>query len=140
MKKILILITTISIIAYANHINWQGNYDKALQQAIDENKTLMVLLIKNDCQECKNIIKNLFMNKTYIDELNKNAIAVIVNIDNKDSFPLEMYWSNEYPTLFFVNSQNETFVKEPLYDATEKDIKEVLIKIKKNTEIEKDDK
>jgi len=137
MKKILILIITISIITYANHINWQGNYNKALKQAKDENKTLMVLLIKNNCQKCKNIIKNIFMNKSYIDKLNQNIISVIVNIDNKHSFPLEMYWSNEYPTIFFVNSQTETFIDEPIYNINEQNIKNFLIKITKNQEIKK---
>jgi len=131
MKKILILFFAISIV-YADHIQWQGNYNKALQQARDENKILMVLLIKNNCQKCKNIVKNLFINKTYIDKLNQNTIAVIVNIDNKHSFPLEMYWSNTYPALFFVNSQNETFIDEPFYNATQKDIQNILVKIKHN--------
>jgi len=116
-------------IIYANHIQWQGDYDKALLQAREEHKVLMVLLIKNSCHECKNIVTNLFMNKTYIDELNKNVISVIVNIDNKHSFPLEMYWANDYPTLFFVDSQNESFIDEPMYNVTQKNIQNILLKL-----------
>jgi len=126
MKTVLILFLTISTM-YANHINWQGNYTKALQQAREENKVLMVLLIKNNCKECKDIVRDLFIDKPYIEKLNKNTIAVIVNIDNKHSFPIEMYWSNKYPTLFFVNSSNEIFVHKPFTDITQKDIENILI-------------
>ena len=135
MKKIfIILFFSISLI-FANHIKWQGNYSKALKKARDTNKVLMVLLIKNNCLECKNIVRNIFTNQLYLNELNNNVIAVIVNIDNKYNFPIEMYWSNEYPTLFFVDSHNEIFINKPLYKTITKDeIKNILNKIKHNNE------
>ena len=68
MKKILLIFFTFSII-YANHIKWQGNYDNGLKQARDENKVLMILLIKNNCQKCKDIVKNLFMDKYYTNDI-----------------------------------------------------------------------
>jgi len=129
MKRLIIIFFTISSL-YANHVKWLGNYDRALQTARDKNKILMVLLIKNDCQKCKNIVKKLFTDTAYIDKLNQNIVAVIVNIDNKHSFPIEMYWSNTYPTIFFVNSQNETFIEKPLYNATKNDIRSILFNIK----------
>ena len=130
MKKIFLLLFSISII-YANHVKWQGNYDNALKKARDENKILMVLLIKNDCLKCKKLVRNIFTNQPYIDALNKNLEAVIVNSDNKNSYPIEMYWSNEYPTLFFVDSQNETFINKAIYETiTVDEIKNILIKIK----------
>ena len=131
MKQIFIILFAISMV-YANHIKWHGNYEKALKEAREQNKVLMVLLIKNNCQKCKDLVKDIFINKPYIYELNHNVISVIVNIDNKHSFPIEMYWSNEYPTLFFVNSQNEIFIHKPLNDVTQKDIQNILIKIMHN--------
>ena len=129
MKKILILLFIITMI-YANNVKWQGDYEQALKQAKDDNKSLMILLIKNDCQKCKDMVKDIFVDKPYIDELNKKVISVIVNIDNKHSFPIEMYWSNNYPTLFFVNSQNEIFIDKPLdSNITEQDIRNILDKI-----------
>ncbi len=129
MRQLLMIIFTISTI-YADTIRWQGNYDEALQQAKEDKKVLMVLLIKSDCQECKNIIRDIFMDKPYIEELDKNIVAVIVNIDNKHSFPIEMYWSGEYPTLFFINSLNEIFIHKPFYNVTQKDIEDILMEIK----------
>jgi hypothetical protein len=38
-----------------------------------------------------------------------------------------MYWSNEYPTLFLVDSKNEMFINKPLYKTmTRDDIKNIL--------------
>ena len=73
----------------------------------------MVLLIKNNCQKCKSIVKELFTNKPYIEKLNKETICVIVNQDTKQDYPREMYWSNTYPKLFFVDSKNEIFIDNP---------------------------
>ena len=125
MKQILVIFFITSI-TFADNVRWQGDYDKALQQAKEEKKVLMVLLVKDDCQECRDMIKDIFMDKPYIEKLNKNTVAVIINIDNKYSFPIEMYWSNRYPTLFFVNSSNEIFIDKPLYNITQKKIETIL--------------
>jgi len=109
-------------VLYANHIKWQWHYEKALQEAQKNHKVLMVLLIKNNCSQCKKLMIKLFMNQKYIDTLNQNVIAIIVNPDTTQNFPREMYWSTNYPTLFFVNSADETFLQAPLYNPTQQDI------------------
>ncbi len=127
MKKLFVLLYLFSCFAYANHICWQGNYDDALQKAKKQDKALMVLLIKNDCQKCKDLVSKVFTNQTYIDKLNKKVVAVIVNKDNKHSYPIEMFWSNHYPTLFFVDSKNETFIEAPIYKLiTKKEIQKII--------------
>lgn len=131
MRHLFIFFLVISSL-YANHIKWLGNYDKALQQARDKHKILMVLLIKNSSQKCKETVKNIFTNQPYIDELNQKTVAVIVNISNKHSFPIELYWSREYPTLFLVDSSSEVFIHKPLENITKEDIQDILAKIKQN--------
>ena len=115
MKK-LIVIALFSICLYSNHINWLGNYNRALIKANKENKPMFVLLIKNDCKECKNIVRDLFTNKSYIDKINKNYVAVIINYDSQD-YPIELFYSTIFPTLFFVDSKTETFINKPLYSS-----------------------
>ena len=132
MKKLLFVLCLFVSLTFANHVSWQGNYDKALEEARDNDKILMVLLIKNDSIPCKKLVKDIFTNQPYIVKLNQNIVSVIVNKDNSYSYPIEMYWSNEYPTLFFVNSDNETFLHEPLYGGvTTEEIKKVLNKLYK---------
>jgi len=113
MKKILV-VALFSIYLAANHVNWMGNYNKALIKANKESKPMLVLLIKNNSQECKDVVKNIFTNKKYIDKINNKYISVIINYDTQD-YPIELFYSTIFPTLFFVDSKTETFIKEPLY-------------------------
>ena len=42
-------------------------------------------------------------------------VPVIVTYEGALSYPIEMYYTTIFPTLFFVDSSKETFLKEPLY-------------------------
>ena len=121
MKKV-VLLFILSLILFANHVNWLGNYDKALKIAKKEHKPILVLLVKNSCKECKDIIRKYFSNKSYIDKINKDYICVILNYDI-GNYPNELIYSNTFPALFILNSKNEIFLTKPIYN---KDIKEFL--------------
>lgn len=99
----------------ADHIHWMGNYDKALQKAQKEHKPLMVLLVKKECPSCNDVIKDAFMGQEYVKYLNQKFVSVIVTYEGRESYPIEMFYSTSFPTLFFVSSQTEGFLSEPLY-------------------------
>ena len=114
MKKLLLLIL-LTLSSSANHISWLGDYKTALSQAKKEKKDIMVLLVKKECQPCnQSIIKN-FMNRDYIDELNQNYISVIVTYEGRISYPIELFYSTVFPILFFVKSEDESFLRKPMY-------------------------
>ncbi len=121
MRKILFALWLITLAINADHIHWMGNYDKALQKAQKEHKPLMVLLVKKECPSCNDVIKDSFMGQGYIKHLNQKFVSVIVTYEGRESYPIEMFYSTNFPTLFFVSSQIETFLVKPLYD---KDINE----------------
>ena len=99
----------------ADHVHWLGDYNQALQKAHTEHKPLLVLLVKKDASLSSTIIKNVFMNQKYITQINQKMVPVIVTYEGKLSYPIEMYYSRVFPTLFFVDSARELFLKEPLY-------------------------
>lgn len=111
--RFLILTTLLTLTLHANHISWQGNFDKAHKQAIKENKKLMVLLIKKDCNSCLEAIKTTFTDQHYINRINREFISVIVTKDQKRSYPIEMLYTFTYPTLFFLDNR-ELFMCEPI--------------------------
>jgi len=115
MRKILFALWLITLSINAEHIHWMGNYDKALQKAHKEQKPLMVLLVKKECPLCNDVIKDSFMKQEYVKHLNQKFISVIVTYEGRESYPIEMFYSTSFPTLFFVSSQTETFLSEPLY-------------------------
>ncbi|WP_373035623.1 thioredoxin family protein [Sulfurimonas sp.] len=111
--RFILFITLFLSMLHANHVSWYGDFDKAHQQALKENKKLMVLLIKKDCVPCKEAIKDAFINKPYIDKINDEFISVIITKDQKSSYPIEMLYTLEYPSLFFLDNR-ELFVCEPI--------------------------
>ena len=114
MRSLLFFLLFISF-GEANHISWLGDYDKALKLAQKEKRPMMILLVKKDCKHCNNIIVKYFMNRDYIDALNQTHIAVIVTYEGRLSYPIEMFYSTTFPTLFFVDSRDESLLREPIY-------------------------
>ena len=115
MLRQLILFWLLTLCTYANHVHWLGDYDNALQEAIKAHKPLLVLVVKKDSKLCKTILQQQFMNHSYVDTINDKMIAVMVTYEGKLSYPVEMYYTTVFPTLFFVDTQTETFMHEPLY-------------------------
>lgn len=99
----------------ADHIRWYGDYEKALLIAKEQNKPLMLFLRKEKCQECKKMIEITLSNQDYIKYLNKNFIGVIATYEEENSYPIEMFYTLDFPALFFVSSKDESFLCDPLF-------------------------
>ncbi len=115
MIKMLFTLFFFTLSINADHVHWMGNYDKALQKAHKEHKPLMVLLVKKECSFCNDVIKETFMGREYVKHLNQKFVSVIVTYEGRESYPIEMFYSTDFPTLFFVGSQTEGFLAKPLY-------------------------
>ncbi len=111
--RLFLCIILLTLTLNANHVNWYGNFDKAQQTAIKENKKLMVLLIEKDCKSCQKALKTTFINQSYIKKINNNFISVIITKNQKESYPIEMLYTFTYPTLFFLDNR-ELFVCRPI--------------------------
>ena len=115
MLRQLWLLWLFTLFTYANHVHWLGDYDNALQLAHTEHKPLLVLVVKKDSKLCNTILHKEFMNHCYIDTINEKFIAVMVTYEGRTSYPIEMYYTTVFPSLFFVDTENETFMREPIY-------------------------
>ena len=128
MLKQLCLLWLLTLFTYANHVHWLGDYDKALQQALKDHKPLLVLVVKKDSKLCKSILHKQFMHHSYIDTINEKFISVMVTYEGRTSYPIEMYYTTVFPSLFFVDTQTEMFMREPLYgEQIKSDILENII-------------
>jgi len=113
----------------AKHINWQSDFEKARQRALQEQKYLLVLLIEKNSSESQKIIQTTFINQAYISQLNQEFIAVLVTKGQKSSYPIEMLYTFLYPSLFFLDS-HELFIHDPIRgNVTPKTVKLVLKEI-----------
>ena len=98
----------------AAHIHWMGSYDKALQRAHQEYKPLLVL-VADKGKASQHTLAVQLMNQPYIEAMNNRFVAVIVTYEGEESYPIEMYYTTVFPTLFLVDSSRELFLHKPLY-------------------------
>jgi len=110
-----LLLWTLPFLVSANFVSWLGNYDLAHQKALKEHKPLLVLVVKKSDSLSSQIIKKTFMDQDYVDGINSKMVPVIVTYEGALSYPIEMYYTTIFPTLFFVDSERELFLHEPLY-------------------------
>ena len=114
MRKLLLIAVLILPLA-AEHVHWLGDYDRAHQKALREQKLLLVLVARRNSPKTASLLKTVFMDRPYITQINKRAVAVIVYRDSKSSYPVEMYYTTEFPTLFLVDPKQELLLAPPLY-------------------------
>jgi hypothetical protein len=60
-------------------------------------------------------------------------VPVIGTYEGALSYPIEMYYTTVFPTLFFVESEKELIFKKPLYGQTisKQNVKQYLIELLK---------
>ena len=114
-SKYILPLWLFSLSLLADHVHWLGNYNTALKLAYDQQKPLLVLLVKKGDIFSSTLIKKCFMNQPYIDKVNQKTVPVIIIYESRLSYPIEMYYTTVFPTLFLVDTKTEMFMKEPLY-------------------------
>ncbi len=112
---LLLLFLVLPLTLFADFVQWRGVYDKAHQEAVTSKKVLLVLLVKKDSATARTLIKNVFMNQSYVANINEKTVPVIVTYEGSADYPVEMYYTTVFPALFFVESQKELLLKAPLY-------------------------
>lgn len=121
-----ILLTSLN----ANNIRWYSSYDKALEKAHKQNKNLMIFISSNKSKKSNTILKNYFLNQDYIKYINQNFISVLITVEYKTSYPIELYYTTQFPSLFFASYKDESFLTHPIYDfKTKEDFLKVLYSI-----------
>jgi len=124
--KFLLLLTLIHVTLNAEHVRWLGNFDKAHQKALKEDKNLFVFLIEKECENCTKMLIESFSSQSYIKQINKQYVSVMLYQDQIDSYPIEMLYTQEYPSLFLLDKQ-EIFISKPIFGYVEsKDVEKFL--------------
>ena len=114
MKKVALFILLLFGVVFAGNVHWLGDYDKALAEAKAERKPLLLLVVNRD-KNSTAILKTCFSKDSVIKEVNSKTVPVIVLFEGKNSYPIEMYYTTVFPTIFVVNSKDESLLHKPLY-------------------------
>ncbi len=113
MTRFLLSILIVSYSFCAPMIHWRGDYRKALHDAKKSGRTFLVLLVRSNCKDCSDLVQRIGENKELARRIEERSIAVIVTVDSRARYPIELYYTNEYPSLFLVDPSTETFLRPP---------------------------
>lgn len=83
--------------------------------AQQEKKNLMLFIASTKDDNSKEILKNYFQNQNYIEYLNTNFINVLITVEHKTSYPIELFYTTNFPSIFFVSYKDESFLTHPIY-------------------------
>ena len=111
----LLLFCTVLYGAKIEHIKWHWNYSQALRKAKKQHKPIMLFLQKKDSTDSKKMLFTTLCNQPYIKDINKKYISAVAFFEDKNNYPIELFYTNTFPTVFFINFKDESFYKKPIY-------------------------
>jgi len=105
----------LSFSLWGEALSWRGDYEAALDEARRTGRPLWVLVVKSNDALSRTILQHVFMHRAYIGKLNREVVAVMVTYETEASYPVELYYTTHFPTLFRVDSKTELFIEKPWY-------------------------
>ena len=79
--KILILIFTLFLGSYATQLNWEHNYNKALNEAKKENKSVYLFIGADVCRWCDKFKDMTLSNQDVINKLKEDYVLLYMSRD-----------------------------------------------------------
>ena len=121
MYKILLILILLLSNLFSNNISWYHSYDKALEIAQKEKKNMMLFIASSKDKNSNEILRKHFQNQDYINYLNTNFISVLITVEHKTSYPIELFYTTNFPSIFFASYKDESFLTHPIYDFKSKE-------------------
>ena len=121
MYKILLILILLLSNLFSNNISWYHSYDKALEIAKKEKKNMMLFIASTKDNNSNEILKKYFLNQDYIEYINKNFISVLITVEHKTSYPIELFYTTNFPSIFFASHKDESFLTHPIYNFKSKE-------------------
>lgn len=116
MIKILFISLFFSSLLLCDYIKWQNSYEETLLRAKAQNKDILLLILKDNSENSKKILVDIFAKEEIIKVVNEKYIPVAVFFENKNSYPIELFYTQTFPALFFISSKDELYLNEPIFD------------------------
>ena len=118
---LILLLTNLFSNNIQNNISWYSSYDKALEIAQKEKKNMMLFIASSKDKNSNEILRKHFQNQDYINYLNTNFISVLITVEHKTSYPIELFYTTNFPSIFFASHKDESFLTHPIYNFKSKE-------------------
>ena len=100
-------ILLLTIVWGSEMIRWRGDYDQALHEARARGKNLLLILTKPSCPACAELIRKIAADPALVRPLLRRYVPVIVTVDVRADYPVELYYTTRFPALFLVEALRE---------------------------------
>lgn len=88
----------------------EESYNKAIEYARSNNKPLLILFNKTECESCKRFKDSVIQNDSFKDAIRGKYVVISANVDNKEASRIaKKYDVYTIPTMILVNSSNPSF-------------------------------
>ncbi len=138
MKKLLSILMILGAfsLAYCEELN----FDKTLQEAKKQQKSIFIFFHMNGCEYCEDMLANNFKDKQTIEYIKKNFLLIDINISHKDKIVYKnkaiskrefsiKYNTFSYPSSVFIDSKGKNIYSAVGYKNTN-ELKKILKYIK----------
>ena len=91
---------------FASQVKYFRDYDTAFLKAKEENKPLMLVIVKDDCAWCKKFERSTLANEKVKQKVLDVVPVIIDQKHEKDKFP-KKYSAMLFPTVYFIDTKKD---------------------------------
>jgi len=129
MKYILLLILLLSGLyasssKFIEQMNYETVYEKALEKAKKQNKSIMMIASTKSCPWCRKLERQTLKRENINNIIQKNFIPLAVDQD-LGNYP-KKFEVKVVPTVYFINPEDESVVKKVLGYKNRKEFSKIL--------------
>jgi len=95
------------LLAGGERVHWRGGYDRALEKARQHGKDLLLVLVRKGSSASRELVRRIGNDPETVRQLGSRFVPVIVVSDRKESYPVELYYTLKFPTLYIVDAKRE---------------------------------
>lgn len=81
----------------------------------------MLFIASTKSYNSNEILKQYFLNQDYVEYINKNFISVLITVEHKTSYPIELFYTTSFPSIFFASYGDESYLTHPIYKFNSKE-------------------
>ncbi|GAB4305832.1 MAG: hypothetical protein Kow0019_00100 [Methanobacteriaceae archaeon] len=95
-------------------LNWNNDYDTALQEAKQTNKPIFIDFYTEWCGACQMLDQETFSNPQVMEKLNSNYVLLKVDIDRNPELASQ-YQIYSIPTIVIIDSKGQIIMRQEGY-------------------------
>jgi len=112
VRSVLSLLFCLLTVTAGEFVHWRGDYEAARREAVEEGKRLLLLLADTP-DNGRKLLAAIGKDPELIRRITNGYVAVIVIADARANYPIELYYTTRFPTIFLVDAKGEIPLNAP---------------------------